>query len=380
MRLASVFLLLASLVYGQDALLGALRSNLLNLRNHSGDHLEVRGASPDLTLAKHQLRSWIEMHLNELHAADDPEALKVRLNELLKSSGLFAPETAGGFDNGPGFLGPVDLFFQRDLLILKTGLSVQVCGTDESIYAYAFSGRRWRRVFETEQDTYTEKEYKPQYIQTVDISSPGERGERLALTVGVNPWCTSNWQPIYYRIWRLGRGGSSKALLLEKTEPFQFVAAPVRGQISGDDVFVEFSGEGTSPGFSSDFVVQYRVEPKGIRYIATHVTMPRDFIAEWLDGRSLVQSLSGSLLRWHEKLQKVHLLYSFATRCTAEPDQWQVRMDMEESGEMLYFLVRWRLPYDFTLLDVSSEPRADCDVEDPRADDPPPVLPETPTR
>ncbi len=60
--------LLARAAFAQETQLDALRTTLTPLREHandrmSNDHGNTRGATPVLTVVKHQLRDWIEMRL-----------------------------------------------------------------------------------------------------------------------------------------------------------------------------------------------------------------------------------------------------------------------------------------------------------------------------
>lgn len=57
------------------------------------------------------------------------------------------------------------------------------------------------------------------------------------------------------------------------------------------------------------------------------------------------------------------------------PDLWQVgitpadeKKNFEPKPEV-YFLVRWRPPYHFTMVGAADKPRADCNQPDPEADE-----------
>ena len=62
--------------------------------------------------------------------------------------------------------------------------------------------------------------------------------------------------------------------------------------------------------------------------------------------------------------------------CPRSPDLWQVGMNFspletspaKESSE--YFLVRWRPPYHFTMVEISDHPKPGCTEEDKEADEP----------
>ena len=67
----------------------ALHATLVSLRPHAGDHREARDATPELTVVKHQLRDWIELHLSGLQWKDgrwtiNPSVLEEQLNDELQ--------------------------------------------------------------------------------------------------------------------------------------------------------------------------------------------------------------------------------------------------------------------------------------------------------
>lgn len=57
-------LLLPFLLSAQDTQLAALRSTVLSLRKQFKDQQNVPAATPEVTVAKHQLRDWIESRAN----------------------------------------------------------------------------------------------------------------------------------------------------------------------------------------------------------------------------------------------------------------------------------------------------------------------------
>src|SRR6476660_4933634 len=69
----------------QDPRFAALQHTLLKLKLHAGDaNNRVRGARPELTVAKHQLRNWIESQLETLKADRQIPSLSTQINDILK--------------------------------------------------------------------------------------------------------------------------------------------------------------------------------------------------------------------------------------------------------------------------------------------------------
>ena len=55
-----------------------------------------------------------------------------------------------------------------------------------------------------------------QTIHSIQISEPDANGSRLILGLGSRPGCASGFQPVYYRVWRIGKGDPQ--LLLDESK------------------------------------------------------------------------------------------------------------------------------------------------------------------
>jgi hypothetical protein len=127
-----------------DPGLTALRASLDEMRKQLPDSAQPRGAAPLLTVAKHQLRDWVESRLNDPTLHSDQVELQVKLNAELRAAGMFcgegpAPQPACPDENLRGFLEAIALHRSNGFLILQTGFGIQ-CGFDESAYLYSPSG------------------------------------------------------------------------------------------------------------------------------------------------------------------------------------------------------------------------------------------------
>ncbi len=87
-RLALLLLLSCLAAPAQDRSLDALRATLVALRPHADEHRETRGATPELTMAKHQLRDWIESRLIGFAQNGDEDMLARELADRLRESEL----------------------------------------------------------------------------------------------------------------------------------------------------------------------------------------------------------------------------------------------------------------------------------------------------
>jgi hypothetical protein len=213
-----------------EAKLDALREALTSMRGTQMRNIEdgaPRGATPQLTTAKHQLRDWIESHLPEFGDRDNPGALESQLNSELRAAGLmFDPTHESASDPWSmkylGYLNPIRVQRNSAFIVVVTSLGIQ-CGDDDSAYVYAWSGDGWQRVFQNEQNDYTKKGYNPQFLSDVVISPRDRSNNYVALTLGIQSWCASNWHDIYYRAFRLG--GDPLAPPLVSGEENAFVGA-----------------------------------------------------------------------------------------------------------------------------------------------------------
>jgi hypothetical protein len=373
-------LILACLgVSAQDKQLAAVRATVLSLRQHPNDHRETRGAIPQLTVVKHQLRDWIEFHLATFDRTGNEKALAEELHAGLRDARLFCDDDSQCFPSSLGFLDETQVSRDDEFLIFQTAVGIW-CGYDYSAYVYQWIGSRWLRVWESEQDTYTEKQYLPQIIHAVHISAPDSDGNRLVLTLGSKPGCASAFQPVYYRVWRMNEPRRTSRLLLEQSELANVGGdPPIRGKVGPDDVMVGFEVGGTGYGSSHQAVRHYEVRASTVRQVDPIATTPRDFVEEWLSlpwTQSAARSESPALKEWYVKLHREDGMGDFpepAAHCTS-PDLWQIATHLHESPAM-YYLIRWQQLYHFTMIGVSDHPYPDCTERDPKGDEHPVLFP-----
>ncbi len=356
---------------------------------HAKEHADTRGAAPELTVAKHQLRDWIESQLPPDGQLKDTAELVRTLNTGLKTMrSLPGIEDQDGFWNAFGAI-RIRLHRDSEFLVITTAFGI-LCGADESAYIYRWRDGRWRRLWETEQNNYSVKEYQPQIISSILISPFARNApERLVLTLGFESWCSSAWHPVQYRVWLMNRDQPVSKRLLDRTErAYLGNAHPILGSIGRDDVLVEFADRSLDTGVHTREVVRHFViDQDFVRRIDPVALSPRDFVDEWLtqpwpeiaawsDDASVK-----TLQEWHQKLHKDFISAEFGyptMHCRQRPDLWQVSINFADYGEPelnRYFLVRWRPPYRFTMFQISEHPSPDCTENDPEADQPHTLFP-----
>ena len=120
-----------------DAKLDALRVTLTSMRGAQMPNIQKgapRGATSQLTTAKHQFRDWIESRLRELGERDNTGTFESRLNSEVRAAGLmFDPAHASGSDAWSmeylGYLNPVRVERRSVFIVVVTSLGIQ-CGED----------------------------------------------------------------------------------------------------------------------------------------------------------------------------------------------------------------------------------------------------------
>jgi hypothetical protein len=222
-------------------------------------------------------------------------------------------------------------------------------------------------------------------LQTILVSPADPKTkDHIIATLGVLPWCTSAWRSVYYRIWRIGSGSSTPNLLLDNTEGLYLGNYAVVGRANVSDVLIEFSGRSIDSGILvREMVRHFTLDGDKVERIAPIALSPRDFVDEWLThtwSESSRWSESAQLQQWHQKLQKKNIGGEFTDptlHCRLSPDLWQVGVNLPQGQTPMdrYFLVRWRPPYRFSMVNISEQASPVCNEEDRNADEPRTLFP-----
>jgi hypothetical protein len=364
----------------QNAKLEAALSPLKDMRGKPVDFGGPRNATPGLTTVKHALRDWVESRLAGFRQDGDLGELERTLNGSLRGAGVLcgpAP-SMGSCPDGTllGYLNKLKLRRAQSFLVLQTAVGIE-CGFDESAYLYAWSDEGWRRVWQNEQNTYTEKDYQPQKILAVLVSQWNPSNEYVVLTLGVETWCQSTLHNVYWRAYRLGPDPLAKPLVNGVGFARIGEGRPIHGSVSTKDILVQF--DPADPDETQPAVRHYQIEDGTARRIDPIALSPQSFVLEWFasDWRESApwseDARRPSLLDVHDKFKdKVgpdSLNYP-ALHCKA-PDIWQVgaRLGEQPDSKPYYFLVRWQPPFRFTMVEASVVPSFNCREEDPDADE-----------
>jgi hypothetical protein len=362
----------------QDAQLAAVGKTVLSLREYAQAHPDFRGAVPDVTVAKHQIRDWIESRLASFPQNGDVATLSDYFHTGIESAKLFCDDESDCIPTALGFLDEIEVTRDREFLVVATAVGVGIwCGYDNSAYVYQWKDGKWQRVWENEQDDYSKDAYHPQMLHSIHISDPAEDGTRLILTLGSRTGCLAAFKNFYYRVWRTGTADpilDKSEILNDEGEP------PVIGKLTPNDFLIEFSAGGTGYGFPHKALRHYEIHGTSVTQTDPIAPTPRDFVEEWLTApwqESAARSDSPALREWHMKLHREDSQGDYpepALSCTNDPSLVEITTHLEELPKH-YFLVRAKQPLHFTMADISDKPFADCTQADPEADHQPSLIP-----
>jgi hypothetical protein len=335
----------------------------------------TRGATPELTTAKHQMRDWIESLLTNFPENGEEIALWNQIHNGLRDAKLFCTDyNLECYPSNRGFVDEAVITRDRGFLIIQTAIGI-FCGYDYSGYVYRWIENSWRRIFATEQTTYTETGYRPQMLHSIHISEPDTAGNRMILTLGSQPGCASAFQPAYYRVVPMNGRYEVQSPVLDRSELINVGSEPpIVGQIRPDDVLLEFDAGGTAYGEAHKAVRHFELRNGRATQVDPIAPTARDFVEEWISmqwGDSAKWSESAALQQWHAKVHREDGQGDYpdpAMRCTGGEGLWQIGTRFHE-GPKTYYRVRFKEPYHFTMAEVSDKPFADCTVRDPKGDE-----------
>lgn len=385
-----------------------------------------RDAGPELTPVKTALRRWVEAQLpppskpgriKGTIVTPDQQSLRElasRLTAELDEAGL----TCGDFEASTyrcskpddffaserGFVGAVRLGTlysgPRQLLLLVTGVGVQ-CGEDQSAYVYEPSGNGWKLIFANERNDYRKGQYDPQNFFEIAVSQSegtveGNARSPLIATLGFSPWCSSNWNTLYTRLWRISPVDTTPKPLLDRTDGLYLGEdTPATAVLSGTDYLVEhYDGSIDPDRFVHPRVQHFRIaENDEVTRVSPIALDPESFVDEWLSGDweeaakwVSPQADAINLRRVRGDITHSDFLISFGDRvkrCRGGAPLYQVELSMDSRSDQVpgrhlthYFQVSWEPPYEFAMVKVASQPIRGCDQPVSYAQMPSVLLPE----
>ncbi|HZS06788.1 MAG TPA: hypothetical protein VFD58_18275 [Blastocatellia bacterium] len=211
--IACLVVVLTTPAPAQEPSIAQTVGSLREIKTSDADPLPA-AAIPLLRRLKHQLRDLVSAKLNAQNEGQPtPAQSEAGIQAALKKIGVAVEEPKEVVvdekyedrDYVYGDIYGVEIrrpAGHHDLLAATITVGV-CCGEDTSLYLFRKQGRAWKLILADESDGYTEVSGAQGRFRYV-ISAPDRRGDFFVVTANVNPWCTSNWQGLRYKVSRPG--------------------------------------------------------------------------------------------------------------------------------------------------------------------------------
>jgi hypothetical protein len=322
-------------------------------RNPSGD--VPSAAQKLLPQFKAGLREIIGRTLNA-DSSSPPETLHKLILADLKKAGIETLNpvqregyyTADGDDFG--YLYDVTVrqpARQPDLMAVVTNLTIP-CGSDASLNLYHRNGAAWQLVLVEESNGYKNISGGQGSFQFA-ISPPDAEGNWYVVSADVNPWCSSNWQQLRYKVLRPGEDANHPVVLLDEhtsiylgtDQPYRLILNPKGFEIRS------VAAQGLDDSIlTREHIQNYEVSGNRVTRIPPLALAPEDFLDEWVgmkweDASTWASSADvAKLQHWHDRLSrdgpaKIDTEFDFVQLCKASEKtaKWQIGLQLEGSGE-----------------------------------------------
>jgi hypothetical protein len=231
--------------------------------------------------------------------------------------------------------------------------------------------------------------------QAQGTTAEGARPPLIA-TLGYSPWCSSNWNALYTRLWRISAADTMPKPLLDRTDGLYLGEyTPASAVLSDTDFLVQRYAESVDIGTLIRLRVEhFRMAPDDeVRRVSPVAFDPEGFVDEWLqsDWEEADKWLApgaemASLRQVHDEIKQRNFAVVFGDRperCRGTAPLYQVELSMDSPDDRKpgqdsahYFQVSWDPPYEFSMVRVGPQPLAGCDQPLSDAQLPPILLPE----
>jgi hypothetical protein len=335
---------------------------LRSIKTDSGETTVPPAARPLLTTLKHQLRDLISRTLDS-DGAQSEDLGNVRASlwrELEKQDIAFGTPKVyvvdkNYIDNGYTYGEISDVTVEnvphhRGLVAATTTIGV-CCGEDTSFYLFRKIGKHYQLTVAQEADNYEEVSGAQSHFQYA-VSEPSDTDRFFVVTSNVNPWCSSNFQGIRWKVFREGEGPYEPTVLLENKEPI-YIGNGHYGAITivPDGLRIEFDVPQMLDIINvhnRKHIVAYRVQGDRVQRVPRFAPEPGGFLDEWFDlpweeAKKWIEPLAViDLNEWHERVRAMRspnggpcgteFVYD-PPACEVGKDLWEIGVDFDPYGE-----------------------------------------------
>ncbi len=174
------------------------------------------------------------------------------------------------------------------------------------------------------------------------VSRPDARGDFFVVAADVNPWCTSNWQMMRYRVMRVSGEPYSPRVVLRGEEGI-YLGTDLEGfrlEANANTFTLRFdASQDLDPGLLiRAHVLKFEVEGDRAERVAPVALKPEDFADEWARmkwddaARWSESSNLSELERWHATLNPDGKGFSgseilFVQPCGSGEREWQIGVE-----------------------------------------------------
>jgi hypothetical protein len=363
MRWAVILLAVAALMEAADV--EAIRQTQAKLIAMRGQNEDSQGATPQLTVLKHQIRDWVESKLGKLAANVDIDRASHEIDAELARVKLIQQD-----DLQLGDIEGITLEHPKgdtSWLLFKSIVGLDSCGRDTSIYLYQWQGGAWTRIFELEHNAYFGKYGPLEDVESVEVSYADQYQNRLVLVLA-NSWgCASMWQSLSYSLFRIG---GIRRTLLDESDTVYLGDDSYAGRLEPGRMVIQYLSYSKDLGvLVRPHVLRYVIDGDSVRRVEPIALTPQDFVDEWLTSKwAAVSPFSDS------KLESIHAEladdessgldgFQFVQHCPGNRNRWQIGFDTERN-DAYYFLVEEQNEHSFRMIDVSRKRQPGCPGED----------------
>lgn len=308
---------------------------------HPAEERDVPPSARSLVATwKQQIRDFIGRELNAGPYRSAPaERIRADLKAALAREGVPVSQEARPEPWGPyGWIGDLEVLRPagHDRLLAVTVTQDISCGSDASLYLFQQDEHGWRLAFALESNGYEQVSGGLGSFR-FGVSPPDTKGGFFLVATSINPWCSSNWQKIRYRAYRLGGDPLRPSPFLDETAGiFQWDSELT---VEKDRFRVTFQGSQRldSGILVRDYIRAFRVTGVKAERIGPLAKEPRGFIDEWIAQpweiakRWTIHPERSAMKAWHERLKerKEGLSTSFDSLETCGPNRSQVTLDLD---------------------------------------------------
>ncbi len=229
-----------------------------------------------------------------------------------------------------------------DMLVATVSLWV-MCGGDTAFYLFQKIEKEWCLIAVQEATTYQDIGDAQQAFQYA-ISPADKNGQFFVVTANTHPWCTSFWNMISYRVFRVGANPYQPKILFQGEEDiyqghYTITIHPAKFWIIFSGNPSEYQKISEYDGTISTHILSYDVNGEQVTGIDF---VPEDYLLKWSelsweDALKWVDpALRSKLHPWHTRLREIKEdAYSFSvlTSCKDNPDIWQIGIQLDDGDE-----------------------------------------------